>query len=117
MTIKQLKESVLEHLESIQYEIKESGIEESDFGENDGFLDVRLRLQPDRSFTVLYGDPSYDTDHRGFWGTSSIAVDTDLDTVADDLVEQALDDQAQSQSDLVTAIDNTVIGKIFKKGI
>ena len=91
MNVREIHKEIVEHLEAIQYEIKEAP-------ESDDYIDVRLRLQADGSFTVLYGDPSYDTDHRGFWGSSSIAVDTDLEALAHDLLDQALDDQSQSES-------------------
>jgi hypothetical protein len=60
-------------------------------------LDVRLQVYPDGSWSIHAGDPSYDVDHRGYWGYGTI---TDVDTEADlselalDLVEQAQDAMA-----------------------
>ena len=38
---------------------------------------IEIRLQVvDGSYHVLSGDPQYDTDHRGFWGSAYIPVRT-----------------------------------------
>jgi len=69
----------------------------------EGECDVRLQVWPDGQWRVRYGDSSYDQDHRGYWGSSSIpganrkgrvsrfnSVD-----VARDLIDQARDMHAQ----------------------
>ena len=98
MDIPRIKKEIVEHLEEIQRDM----VIEPPF---DDYIDVRLRLQPDGSFTVLYGDPSYDQDHRGFWGSSILYPATSIHTninylggLADDLLEQALDDQAETEA-------------------
>lgn len=61
-------------------------------------IDVRLQVYEDGRYCVRSGDASYDQDHRGFWGASSVAAedsDADLSQLARDLVAQALDHCAQ----------------------
>jgi len=56
--------------------------------------DVRLQVMPDESWDVHYGDASYDQDHRGYWGASSIAATndrSDLVSIAESLLEQSKD--------------------------
>lgn len=38
----------------------------------EGECDVRLHVWPDGEWTIHYGDPSYDQDHRGYWGAGSV---------------------------------------------
>jgi len=40
--------------------------------EADSEMDVRLQVYPNGDWAVRWGDPSYDQDHRGYWGSSSI---------------------------------------------
>ena len=64
--------------------------------------DVRLQVFANGDWRVHFGDPQYDTDHRGYWGASAIpgvvggAVGRfdSMDT-ARDLLDQAKDDAAQ----------------------
>jgi hypothetical protein len=58
-------------------------------------LDVRLRVQDDGSWSILFGDASYDQDHRGYWGSSSIDGRSNCREVAKDLIKEAKDDYAQ----------------------
>jgi hypothetical protein len=37
------------------------------------YVDVRLQVEDDGSWRVHVGDPSYDTDHRGYWGAATIS--------------------------------------------
>lgn len=43
--------------------------------EEDGTVDVRLQVETDGTWTVHSGDAQFDTDHRGFWGASSVPAD------------------------------------------
>ena len=66
-----------------------------DLGDGSGepSIDVRLRWH-DGEFSVLTGDSSYDTDHRGYWGASSVGADLEPDDakgIALDLLEQVID--------------------------
>lgn len=65
-------------------------------------IDVRLQLISPDEYSVKCGDASYDTDHRGYWGASSVSADdtdSDLEATAEDLLEQALDHAAQCDED------------------
>lgn len=68
-------------------------------------LDVRLQVRQLEDGEVTWrlwtGDSSYDNDHRGFWGSTSLAFLGDPDDagfepdkLAEDLREQALDSAA-----------------------
>lgn len=35
-------------------------------------IDVRLQVYPDGDWAVRAGDSSFDQDHRGYWGASSV---------------------------------------------
>lgn len=66
------------------------GLEESD-------IDVRLQVTTD-GWQVWYGDPGYDTTHKGHWGASSIGwedTDATLRDVAADLIAQTEESAAQ----------------------
>lgn len=57
------------------------------------WLDIRLRLDRSGSYDILTGDPCYDTDHRGFWGSGSISRGSDeveLIALSRSLVDEAL---------------------------
>lgn len=59
--------------------------------------DVRLQVV-DGSWYVATGDPSYDTDHRGYWGASMFPAYPkrfNSRDMARDLIEQAREDKAQ----------------------
>lgn len=67
-------------------------------GPHDDFCgtDVRLQLH-DGSWELHTGDSSYDQDHRGYWGASSIsrgATRRECMDTARSLINEALDDQA-----------------------
>lgn len=62
-------------------------------------IDVRLRYH-DGTYSLFAGDSSYDTDHRGCWGSASVGANLTLDIakgIATELLEQVLDHVAQSQ--------------------
>ena len=73
---------------------------ESEWDE-DNSIDVRLRYF-DGSFYAYSGDSSYDQDHRGHWGCSSVSANLEHDEalgIAEDLFEQVLDSIAESTGD------------------
>ena len=62
-------------------------------GESDS-VDVRIQVASDGSWSIHSGDACYDTDHRGYWGASSIGqYDSaeELRSVAEDIIGQAMD--------------------------
>jgi hypothetical protein len=63
------------------------------------FLDFRIYLTDDGSYRVCIGDPSYDTDHRGYCGAGSLdCEDEDCDTIGAvlDCIDDALEVFSQS---------------------
>jgi len=73
------------------------GLDPNDFPDGK-WCDVRLQVYPDGDWTIRVGDSSYDQDHRGYWGSSSLngrrfkSID-----VARDLLEQCKEHHAQSE--------------------
>lgn len=64
----------------------------------DDGCDVRLQLYSDGHWSVRFGDSGYDTDHRGFWGASSVPGNGwtfDAEETARDLYEQAMDAKSE----------------------
>lgn len=66
--------------------------------EDEEGIDVRLQVYEDGAWAIRVGDPSYDTDHRGYWGASGvpgvlggIPGRFNAREVARDLIEQAKD--------------------------
>lgn len=68
-----------------------------DTGDDEICIEVRLQVHGAIS-TLLTGDPSYDQDHRGLWGSSMVGQclthDEAVD-IADDLIDQVLDQEAE----------------------
>lgn len=68
---------------------------------NDSYVDcVDIRLQLFKGYHIWTGESCYDTDHRGFWGSSELVIrdeygelynDDDYIELATEIVEQALD--------------------------
>lgn len=72
---------------------------EEKYGEGQDSIDVRLQVLPNGHWQVNWGDPQYDTDHRGYWGASSVPGNGrrfNAREVAEDLIEEAKDQAAQS---------------------
>jgi hypothetical protein len=78
-------------------EINSTVLEFEDSGEG---IDVRLQVYEDGAWAVHFGDGSYDTDHRGYWGASSVPGNSErfsATAVAKELIDQAKDDYASSR--------------------
>jgi len=66
------------------------------------FIDVRLQVlaKPVKKlgwkfdYRIWSGDPSFDTDHRGFWGTTSVMEFSEIPDLADDMINETLDSVA-----------------------
>lgn len=73
----------------------------------EGECDVRLQVYPEGGWRLRYGDASYDQDHSGYWGASSIPgykasqgysnrfTQEKSKSIARDLIEQAKEHAAQ----------------------
>lgn len=66
------------------------------------YIDVRLQVYPDGDWAVHSGLADYDTDHRGFWGSSSVPGNGsgqgfNPEETARDLIAQCRDHHAQSE--------------------
>lgn len=62
-------------------------------------MDVRLQVSEDGSWALRYGSSDFDQDHRGYWGAGSLSLDDSdelIDSVARELIDQALDQAAMS---------------------
>lgn len=66
-------------------------------GDDDsGWADVRLQVM-ESGWSVHSGDSSYDQDHRGYWGTSSLDRRSNCRDVARDLIEEAKNHYAETE--------------------
>jgi hypothetical protein len=65
ITIKELASDIVYHAQLFNENY------DPEYHEKD--CDVRLQIV-DGSYQVHWGDPGYDTDHRGFWGVSSLRL-------------------------------------------
>jgi len=72
----------------------------------DGAFDVRLRVVHD-DWQLLWGDPSFDLDHRGDWGASTIS----RCDPADALQSIAIDLLDQVQQSMADELDDTEEGR------
>ncbi len=85
--LEQDKASIVSQLLAFRRQLVEWGIAESD---------IRLQMRGE-NWSLHYGDASYDQDHRGFWGAGSVQTTydlADLEAVAQDLIEQVLEQEA-----------------------
>lgn len=60
---------------------------------NEEWIDIRLRFFKDE-YSLLWGDSSFDPDHRGFWGFSTVHIDSpisDLKLAIKDMVQEIKD--------------------------
>ncbi len=59
-------------------------------------MDVRLQVLSSGRWYLHTGDPSYDTDHTGYWGDGFLAPDTDCKELAKDLLDECKESWFQS---------------------
>jgi hypothetical protein len=104
------KAAIVKELRGIQREMERGEIEE------DNYVDVRLQVSSGGDWSVHYGDPSYDTDHRGYWGAGSVGIDADgaeLESIAEQLIEEAAESMAQDDTEGVgSGRYSVVVGNI-----
>ena len=70
-----------------------------DVDDSASWVDVRLQVDPEGYWSVHSGDSSYDQDHRGYWGASSVSRRSNMREVAAELIEQAKDHYAECRAD------------------
>ena len=66
-----LLSAIADDLENLYGSIPWDCIDEYEDGEGGPCVDVRLRIHSG-SWQVLWGDPQFDTDHRGRWGYGTL---------------------------------------------
>lgn len=62
-------------------------------------IDIRLQIYDDGTWSFHSGDSSYDQDHRGYWGSSSVGPDDDDEAcveIAKNLLGDALEDMCMA---------------------
>lgn len=73
---------------------------EPDADEEGRYLDVRLQVKEDGSWSIHTGSAQYDTSHLGFWGASSISPDNRgmeaMRAIAQELLDEAMEDAWQA---------------------
>lgn len=92
-------EERLRGIPSVRDLVQELKYAREDAAEYETDIDVRLRVHGG-SWELKTGDAQYDTDHRGYWGASSVSArdtDRDLMNTAEDLIDQVEDDYAMSE--------------------
>ena len=90
ITIKELTNDIVHHAQLFN--------ENYDPKYQDEYQDIRLQVVDD-SYMVHWGDPSFDTDHRGFWGVSSLfpkMTKKECYAVAKELINDAADNYYSS---------------------
>lgn len=66
-----------------------------EWGGGEPGTDVRLQVAPNGAWAIHTGDPSYDQDHRGYWGASILLWERqNLTDLAKDLLDQAAEQHA-----------------------
>ena len=65
--------------------------------EDDQFVDFRVQVVDGRVYTHT-GDPSFDQDHRGYWGACVVFPDADLEELVEWMRDEILDQYAQQEA-------------------
>jgi len=94
-----ITEELAEELKSAKRAMKDSPEDYTERGEEDPSMDVRLQFYPNGSWAVRTGLSDFDQDHRGFWGASSMGLDTSAEALAQELVDQVLEAVAAMHGD------------------
>ncbi len=62
-----------------------------------GELEVRLQVTEDGNWCLWTGDPQCDTDHTGYWSSGTLDRSTNCWDLAEELLEEVKEDEAQSR--------------------
>lgn len=60
-------------------------------------IEVRLQVLEEGTWQLNEGDPQYDTDHRGFWGSATLTPKSSCRSIARDLLAEAKESEAVHQ--------------------
>lgn len=74
-------------------------------------MEVRLQVTESSAWHLWSGDPSYDPDHRGYWGNDIIDARSNCREVAKELLEQAKEQYEEVKSSMLRNVYN--INKIY----
>ena len=83
------KDTIAHELQGVRDYLRRNHLEETD---------VRLQVLDNGDWAIHSGDASYDTDHHGYWGASSITADETVKGLlytAGDLLDQVEESRAQ----------------------
>ena len=100
-TINDVAECVKRYADALVSYLPDADAESPDDGGDDdesGWGDIRLQVTDDGAWELHTGDPQYDTDHRGYWGATSVDAGASMSKcreVARELIEQVKDNYAQ----------------------
>ena len=110
MKIDQTKITIKDLTNDVMYHAKYYN-ENYDPNYYDSFCDIRLQIV-DGCYYVLWGDSSFDQDHRGFWGLASLWLNMtkkECYSVAKELIDDAEDHYH------TTRIEDKAIDQIINK--
>lgn len=88
---------------------------EVDRGEADTEIEVRLQVLPDGTWQVHYGDPGFDTDHQGYWGSTFILPHIsrmEAEEAAHEMLSQVEDAIAQDEGEFHGDDEDEVEGPV-----
>ncbi len=95
-SIKEITDEIISYRDYLKNNFDPKDIEDE---EGNAGGDCRLQVL-EGCWQVHTGDSSYDTDHRGFWGASSVSIEAtkkDCREIARDLIGQATEHYFESQ--------------------
>ena len=65
-------------------------IDWNEYDDEDEYCDLRVQYY-ENNVCFYWGDPSFDTDHRGIWAHGGFSKDSDPDEIAIELIDQLED--------------------------
>lgn len=70
-------------------------------------IDIRLQVYSDGEWAFHSGDQSFDQDHRGYWGASSVGPEDDdatCEDIAKGLIDQVAEDAAGADDQSIVVL-------------